>query len=162
MRDNSIPWMSRSFSPTRYLRPLYESRSNKNGRQRRRQLDVLSARSFENSLRAKALFLRSLRLVAIGVALGGAGEDLFGDQAGILADRGLDLRGHVGIGLEERFRVLATLPEPLAVVREPGAGLLDDAGLDAEVEDFAHLGDTLAVHDVEFDLLERRRQLVLH
>ena len=42
-------------------------------------------------------------LLAVGVALGGAGQDLLGDQAGVLADRGLDLRGHVRIGLEERL-----------------------------------------------------------
>ena len=34
-------------------------------------------------------------------------------------------------------------------------------GLGAEIEDLAELGDALAVHDVELDLLERRRQLVL-
>src|SRR5258708_6995941 len=102
------------------------------------------------------------RLLAVGVALGAAGQNLLGDQAGVLADRHLDLRGHVGIGLQERLGVLAALAEPLAVIGEPGAGFFDDAGLDAEVEDFAHLGDALAVHDVELDLLERRRQLVLH
>jgi hypothetical protein len=54
-------------------------------------------------------------------------------------------------------------PWPIAdrIVAEPGAGLLDDAGLDAEIEDLAELGDALAVHDVELDLLERRRHLVL-
>ena len=46
---------------------------------------------------------RTLGIFAIGIALGGARKDLLGDQAGILADRGLDLRGHVGVGLEERF-----------------------------------------------------------
>ena len=46
-------------------------------------------------------------------------------------------------------------------IAEPGARLLDQAGLDAEVEDFADLADALAVHDVELDLLERRRDLVL-
>src|ERR1700730_11272330 len=106
--------------------------------------------------------LRSLRLLAVGVALGGAGQDLLGDQAGVLADRHLDLRGHVGIGLQKRLRVLAALAEPLTVIGEPGAGFFHDAGLDAEIENFAHLGDALAVHDVEFDLLERRRQLVLY
>ena len=40
-------------------------------------------------------------LFALGVALGAAGEDLLGDQAGILADRRLDLGGHVGVGLEK-------------------------------------------------------------
>ena len=66
-----------------------------------------------------------------------------------------------GIVLEELARVLAALPHALAVVGEPGAGLLDDAGLDAEIEQLAGLGDALAVHDVELDLPERRGQLVL-
>src|ERR1700681_971059 len=70
--------------------------------------------------------LRSLRLLAFGVALGRACQDLFGDQAGVLADRRLDLRGHVGIGLEERLRVLAALAQSLAVIGEPGGGSLDD------------------------------------
>src|SRR4051794_767358 len=102
------------------------------------------------------------RLLAVGVALRGAGENLLRDQPGILPDRRLDLRGHVGIGLQERLRVLAALAEPLAVIGEPGTGFFHNAGLDAEIEDFAHLGDALAIHDVELDLLERRRQLVLH
>src|SRR5689334_22056142 len=42
-------------------------------------------------------------LLAVGVALGRAGQNLFGDQAGVLADRRLDLGDHVGIGLEEGF-----------------------------------------------------------
>src|SRR6202035_3554191 len=48
-----------------------------------------------------------------------------------------------------------------AVIGEPGAGFFHDAGLDAEIDQFAVLGHAFAVHDVEFDLLERRRQLVL-
>ena len=48
-----------------------------------------------------------------------------------------------------------------AVIAEPGARLFDDARLDAEIEDLADLGDAFAIHDVEFDLLERRRDLVL-
>src|SRR5262249_5607491 len=44
---------------------------------------------------------------------------------------------------------------------EPGAGLFPHGGFDAEIDQFAGLGDALAVHDVEFDLLERRRELVL-
>src|SRR3984957_12395127 len=62
------------------------------------------------------------RLLAVGVALGRAGQDLFGDQAGVLADRGFDLGGHVRVGLEERFGVLTALPQTLAVIGEPGAG----------------------------------------
>src|SRR5205085_5486263 len=100
--------------------------------------------------------------LAVGVGLALTGENLLGDQAGVLADRGLDLGGHVGVGLQEGFGVLAALAEALAVIGEPGAGLFDHAGLDAEVEDLAHLGDALAIHDFELDLLEGRRQLVLH
>src|SRR6202171_708074 len=99
---------------------------------------------------------------AVGVALGTACQNLPREQAGVLADRGLDLRGHIRIGLEERLRVLAALAEPLAVIGEPGAGFLDDAGLDAEIENFSHLGDALAIHDGEFDLLDRRRPLSFH
>src|SRR5262245_66497354 len=63
--------------------------------------------------------------------------------------------------LQEGLGVLAALADPLAVVGKPGAGLFDNAGLDAQIDQLADLGDTLAVHDVEFDLLERRRHLVL-
>ena len=73
-----------------------------------------------------------------------------------------DFAGDLGVVAQEPLRVLAALAEALAVVGEPGAGLLDDAGLDAEVDEFADLRDALAVHDVELDLLERRRDLVLH
>src|ERR1700689_4901383 len=45
------------------------------------------------------LLLRG-RLLAVGVALGAACQNLFGNQAGVLADRGFDLGGDVGIGLE--------------------------------------------------------------
>src|SRR5690606_31547872 len=34
------------------------------------------------------------------------------------------------------------------------------SGLDAEIDELAHFRDALAIHDVEFDLLERRRKLV--
>src|SRR5262249_10713429 len=78
-----------------------------------------------------------------------AGQNLVGDEAGILADRLLDLLRDLAVGLEERLGVLAALADALAVVGEPGARLLDHAGLDAEVEDLAGLGDALAVHDVE-------------
>src|SRR6185312_9026535 len=58
--------------------------------------------------------------------------------------------------------IFAALTDALAVVGEPGARLLDHAGLDAEIDQLADLGDALAVHDVELDLLERWCQLVLH
>src|SRR5580700_8118129 len=99
------------------------------------------------------------------VVLGGfallASENLLGDDAGILPDRHFDFGRDIGIGLEEAFGVLAALADALAVIGEPGAGFLHDAGLDAEIDQFAVLGDALPIHDVELDLLERRRQLVL-
>src|SRR5215510_5769916 len=104
--------------------------------------------------------LRRLVLVASFSAFR-AGKDLLADEAGVLANRRFDLGGDVRVALEEAFGVLAALADALGIVGEPGARLLDHAGLDAEVKNLAALGDALAVHDVELDLLERRRQLVL-
>src|SRR5262249_20324638 len=109
---------------------------------------------------AEALILR--RLVILFAAGFLAGQDLFGDETGILADRRLDLGGDVGNGLEKYLGFLAALADALAVVGEPGARLLHAARLHAQVDELAHLRDALAVHDVELDLLERWRQLVLH
>src|SRR5260370_20006 len=92
----------------------------------------------------------------------GVRQNPFGDQSGVLPDRRLDLCGDVRIGLEKSLGVLAALADALAVVGEPGAGFLHHAGLDPEIEDLAGFGDTFAVHDVELDLFERRRELVLH
>src|SRR5205814_5941417 len=88
-------------------------------------------------------------------------QDALGDRPGVLADRGLDFLGDVGVRLEKRLGVLAALADALAVVGKPGAGFFDDPGLDPEIEDLAGLRDALAVHDVELDLLERRGELVL-
>src|SRR5690606_22714992 len=52
-------------------------------------------------------------------------------------DRLGDARRHVRVVLQEPARVLAALADPLARVRVPGAGLLDDAGLAGEIEDVA-------------------------
>src|SRR5262245_51395343 len=101
----------------------------------------------------------SFRSVVVAVIF--TGENLLGDEAGVLADGGLDLGGDVGIVLEEELGVLAALADALAVVGEPGARLLHHAGLDPEVDELAVLRHALAVHDVELDLLERRRELVL-
>src|ERR1700730_12385822 len=62
---------------------------------------------------------------------------------------------------EEYLGVLASLADALAVEGEPGARFLDDAGLDAEIDELAELRDALAIHDVELHLLEGRGDLVL-
>ena len=56
---------------------------------------------------SRGSFLRGGFLAFIVVRLFLAGEDLLGDQAGILADRGLDLAGHVRIVLEEGLHDVA-------------------------------------------------------
>jgi hypothetical protein len=53
---------------------------------------------------------------------------------------------------QELLGVLAALADALAAEREPRAALLDDAGLDAQVDEIALLGDAGAVEDVELDL----------
>src|SRR5699024_9802034 len=45
---------------------------------------------------------------------------------------------------------------------KPGAALLHQVQLHAQVQQFAHLGDALSVHDVELRLPEGGRHLVLH
>src|SRR5947209_17599495 len=58
--------------------------------------------------------------------------------------------------------VFTSLPNALAVIGEPGARLLDDTGLNPQIDQFAALRYPLAVHDIEIDDLERRRHLVLY
>ena len=60
--------------------------------------------------------------------------------------------GQLRIVLQEVARVLLALADALAVVGVPGAGLLDDLGLDADVEELALAADAVAVEDVELDL----------
>src|SRR6185369_14028682 len=74
----------------------------------------------------------------------------------------LDLAGQVGVIDEELLGVVAALADALALVAEPGARFLDGAALAAEVDEVALVADALAVEDVELDLAERRRHLVLH
>src|ERR1700681_4849547 len=64
--------------------------------------------------------------------------------------------------LEERLRVLAALTDALLAVGVPRARFPDDVALERDVDDGAHLRDSLAVRDVELGQAERRRDLVLH
>src|SRR5450432_2788867 len=77
-------------------------------------------------------------------------------------DLGLDLLGDVRVVAQELLGVLAALADALALEAEPGARLLDGAALGAEVDDVALVADPFPVEDVELDLAERRRHLVLH
>src|ERR1700727_1366687 len=88
-------------------------------------------------------------------------ENTLGDQSRILPNGVLDLVGRLFIRLQEGFGVFPALAQPYAVERKPGARLLHHAGLDAKVDQFADLGHAFAIHDVELNLLERRRHLIL-
>src|SRR5260370_645336 len=83
-----------------------------------------------------------------------------GDAEGA-ANLPLDLAEEIGVLLDEELGVLAALTEAHVTVREPGPRLLDDLVLDADVDQLAGLGDTLAVADVKLRLAEGRGALVL-
>src|SRR6266536_5190579 len=70
-------------------------------------------------------------------------------QAHRLADAALDLLRGVGVLGEELPCVLPALAQLLALVREPGTGLLHDLEVDADVEERALLRDALAVRSEE-------------
>ena len=63
-----------------------------------------------------AAYLLRLFRVVLGFL---AGQDLLGDQAGVLADGRLDAVGDVGIVAQERLGIFAALADALAVVGEP-------------------------------------------
>src|SRR5205823_755739 len=86
------------------------------------------ARDADYTLTPYSLVFR-IRLLAVL-----AGQDFLGNEPGVLAHRGLDFGGHVGILLEEGFGVFAPLADALAVIGEPGAGFLHHAGLHAQVD----------------------------
>ena len=114
--------------------------------------------------------LEGIRLSGGRHGLGLIGEiDVVGRRLGVdarrcrpLADPLGDLDHDLGVLGQERLGVLPTLAELLALVGVPGARLLDDAEVDADVEQRALAADALAVHDVELGLPERRGHLVLH
>src|SRR5262245_22900012 len=88
--------------------------------------------------------------------VGGRGVDADG-----IPDLLADLEHQVEVLGQELLRLLAALTELLPFVGEPRTRFLDDAEIDADVEQRAFAADALAVHDVELGLTERRRHLVL-
>ena len=83
-----------------------------------------------------------------------------GQQLG--ADAAFDLGAEIRVLRQPARGVLLALADALVVVAVPGTGLLDDAFLNAEVDDLAVAVDAFAVEDLELRLAERRRDLVLH
>src|SRR6185437_929017 len=72
-----------------------------------------------------------------------------------------DLASDLAVLQQEGPGVVLALTDPAALVRVPGAGLLDDSLGAAQVDDLALPGDAGPVHDLELRLAERRGHLVL-
>ena len=87
------------------------------------------------------LFFRFRRggafIIAVVIGFFRAGQHAVGDDARVLTQLLLDRGGDLGILFQELAGILAALADALAVEGEPGAGLLDHAGIDAEVDDLA-------------------------
>src|SRR5690606_42010558 len=58
--------------------------------------------------------------------------------------------------------IFFTLVDALAAITEPGARLVYNACLNTQINDFTLARDPGTVHDVEFCLLERRRDFVFY
>src|SRR5690606_24155470 len=74
----------------------------------------------------------------------------------------LDFLADLGVLLEILGRIGLALADLVALVGIPGARLLDQALLHAEIDDLAVAVDTFAIEDLEFSLTERWCHLVLH
>src|SRR5690606_37111546 len=100
------------------------------------------------------------RGVASDVVVGG-GSDPDAAQSELLANTRLDFGRDLLVLLQEGLCVLAALAEADIAVGEPSAGLVDDVGLHAEIDQQPGMADPLVEHDVELGLPERRSDLVL-
>src|SRR6056297_1280364 len=69
----------------------------------------------------------------------------------------LDAIGDPGIVLQELLGVFAALTDAFVTIAEPAAGFLNHTGLHAKIQKLPVFRDALAVHDIEFHLLERWR-----
>src|SRR5215212_6410791 len=110
-------------------------------------------------------WLRRRGVVALHLAGLGRRHGRQGRRRGLrperLVDLALDLGGDLGVLTQVALHVVTALAHPLVAVGEERARLLDDAVLDAEVEDAALAGDSLAVLDVKLGLAEGSGHLVL-
>src|SRR3954471_870593 len=104
---------------------------------------------------------RDRLVVRVGAVLGlffGLG---LRDQASLLADAAVDFDHHLEVLGKEGLGVLPPLSELLALVGEPGPGLLHQPEVDPHIDEGALTADALAVRDVELRLAEGRCALVL-
>ena len=95
---------------------------------------------FAHSVSSCCKFHRPLLLGRLlGRSGGTAPAAADGLRPSAVADLGLEVARTLGLSLQVPLGVLAPLPDPLGLVGVPGAGLLDDVLLDAQVEDRALL-----------------------
>ena len=78
------------------------------------------------------------------------------------ADFGLDFVAEFLIVSEKLLDGFTALGEFGVAVAEPGAALLDDVILHAQIDYLSDVGNSLTEYYVELGLLERRSHLVLH
>ena len=94
------------------------------------------------------------------LGFGGARSGDFGDvglggaDVELLAQLGVDLGEDLRVVFEESPGVFAPLPDALAGVAVPGAGLLDDVVGHGQVEHVALAADAFAIEDVELGFAE--------
>src|SRR5690349_18012954 len=118
----SLP-SGRASPRTRWLNPGHISWPTQRARKHCRGEACLAPATTRRNAYPQRSSLGSIILVGLLLA----GEDLVGDEAGILPDGSFDLAGEVRIGLEENLRVLAALADALVVIGKPGAGFLNHA-----------------------------------
>src|SRR5258705_5014198 len=83
-------------------------------------------------------------------------------RAGPLAPLRLDLVRNGRVLAQVLLRSLAALADPLLAVVDPRAGLVEDSGGHAHVEQSTLARDAFGGEDLELGDAERRRHLVLH
>src|SRR6266478_9457745 len=99
--------------------------------------------------------------MAVGARRGGAGIAGRRDFE-FLTQGGFELVADVFVFLQEDAGVFAALAHALAAKADPRAAFLEQAFVDAEVDQVAFAGDAFAVENVEFCFPEGRGDFVLH
>ena len=73
-----------------------------------------------------------------------------------------DFLGKLRVLLKGDFGIIAALSHTLLAIVEPSTAALENANLNAQVNDFTHTGNTLTVHNIELCLFKGRCYLILN
>src|ERR1700722_15154503 len=99
---------------------------------------------------------RVLRLFDVATPIHGR---LFRNQLG--ANLPFDVFGNLRMLLQEGGGIFLALPHPFTLVAVPRTGFLHQIVQHTDLDEFAFLGDSRAVHDFELSLAKRWRHFVL-